>query len=105
MSERAQRPKGAGLARSIDAEVAVEAALPAPSSRMPPVRRTGRRLSLGGAVGAGHHGSVQCRGETGTGVELAGDGTAVRAELEECGHDCEPGVPVRVEEPLTPPLA
>jgi hypothetical protein len=34
-------------------------------SRMPPVRRARRGLSLSGAVGAGHLGSVTCGGETG----------------------------------------
>src|ERR1035437_8966994 len=68
-----------------------------PSSGMPQVRRTSRGLS----VGARHHGTVQCRGETGTGVELAGDGAAVRAELEKCGHDCETDGEVRVGKPTT----
>src|ERR1035438_2256266 len=100
MPEGAQRASVAGMARSIDAEIAVEAALPPTSSRMSEVRRAGGGLSLGGAVGAGHHGSVQCRGETGTGVELARDVTPVRPELEKRGHDCEAGGAVRVEKPV-----
>src|ERR1039457_3747462 len=100
MPEGAQRASAAGMARSIDAEIAVEAALPPTSSRMSEVRRAGGGLSLSGAVGAGHHGSVQCRGETGTGIELARDGTPVRPELEKRGHDCEAGGAVRVEKPV-----
>src|ERR1039458_8870000 len=52
MPEGAQRASAAGMARSIDAEIAVEAALPLTSSRMSEVRRAGGGLSLGGAVGA-----------------------------------------------------
>src|SRR5271166_2694870 len=88
------------MARSIDAEIAAETALPPPSRGMPEVRRAGGGLSLGGAVGAGHRGSVQCGGETGAGIELAGDGAPVRTELEKRGYDCEAGRAVRVEEPV-----
>ena len=38
----------------------VEVALPPTAGGMPPVWRTGGGLSLGGAVGAGHLGSVPC---------------------------------------------
>src|ERR1039458_4958028 len=68
----AQRAKVTGMARSVDAKTTVEAALPPPSSRMPKVRRAGGGLSLGRAVGASDHGSVECGGETGSGVALAG---------------------------------
>src|ERR1017187_7738914 len=88
------------MARSIDAEIAVETALPPASRGMPEVRRAGGGLSLGGAVGAGHLGSVQCGGETGAGVELAGNGAPVRTELEKRSHDCEAGGAVRVEKPV-----
>src|SRR5258708_33758865 len=100
MSEGAQRTKAAGVARSIDAEIGVETALPPASSRMSPMRRAGRGLSVGGAVGASHLGSVQCCGETGAGVELARDGTPVRIELEKRGYYCDAGGEVRVETPV-----
>src|ERR1700730_8613982 len=100
MSEGAQRAKAAGVARSIDAEVGVETALPPTSSRMSPMRRAGRGLSVGRAVGSGHLGYVQCCVETGAGVELARDGAPVRVELEKRGYDCEAGSEVRVEKPV-----
>src|SRR5712672_2632915 len=100
MSKSAQRAKTTGVARSIDAQIGVETALPPTSCRMPPVRRAGGGLSLGGAVGAGHLGSVQCCSQTGAGVELARDGTPVRTELEKRGYDCEAGGEVRVEKPV-----
>src|ERR1039457_2042090 len=53
MPEGAQRASAAGMARSIDAEIAVEAALPPTASRMSEGRGGGGGLSLGGAVGAG----------------------------------------------------
>src|ERR1035441_10435376 len=70
----AQRAKVTGMARSVDAKTTVEAALPPPSSRMPKVRRAGGGLSLVRAVGASDHGSVECGGETGSGVGLVGGG-------------------------------
>src|SRR5271157_2984373 len=91
------------MARFVDAEIAVKAALSPTSGRMPEMRRAGRGLSLGGAVGAGHLGSVQCGGETGARVELARDGAPVRTELEKRGYDCETGGAVRVEEPVAAP--
>src|ERR1017187_9911665 len=99
--QRCRKVHSLGMARPVHAEIAMETALPAPSSGMPQVRRTSRGLSVGGTVGARHHGTVQCRGETGTGVELAGDGAAVRAELKKCGHECEADVEVRVGKPTT----
>src|ERR1017187_209984 len=95
----AQRAKVTGMARSVDAKTTVEAALPPPSSRMPKVRRAGGGLSLGRAVGASDHGSVECGGETGWGVEWAGARPPVRLELEERGEHCEAGGAVRVEKP------
>ena len=81
--------KTAGVARPVDAEAALETALlPAPGG-MSPLRSAGGRLSVGGALGAGHHGAVQCCGRVGAGVELAGHGARVRAELEKRGHDSE----------------
>src|ERR1035441_114921 len=87
----AQRAKVTGMARSVDAKTTVEAALPPPSSRMPKVRRAGGGLSLGRAVGASDHGSVECGGETGSGVELAGDRPPVRLGLGERGGHCGGG--------------
>src|SRR5262249_28672830 len=89
--EGAQRAQGAGMARSGDAEIAVETALPPPPRRMPQVRLAGGGLSLGRAVGARDYGAVECGGDTGSGGELARDGTPLRAELEERGDDCETG--------------
>src|ERR1035441_7437395 len=93
----AQRAKVTGMARSVDAKTTVEAALPPPSSRMPKVRRAGGGVSLGRAGGASAHGSVECGGETGSGVELAGDRPPVWLELEERGEHCEAGGAVRGE--------
>ena len=91
LSEGAQYAQTAGMARSVDAESAVETALPPPSGRMPPVRAAGGGLSLGGPLGASDHGAVECGGETGAGVELAGNGSPVRIELEERGDHRETG--------------
>src|SRR5882724_6983953 len=99
MPEGAQCAQAAGVARPVDAEIAVEIALLPPSSRMPEVWSAGGGLSLGGPLGPGDHGAVQCGGETGARVELAGDGSAVRIELEERGHDCEADGEVRVAKP------
>src|ERR1017187_4716793 len=79
------------MARSVDAEIAIETALPPPSNRMPQVWAAGGGLSLGGALGAGDHGAVECGGETGAGVELAGNRSPVRIELEERGDHRETG--------------
>src|SRR5512144_713800 len=79
------------MARSVNAESSAEAALPAPSSRMPPVRSAGRGLSLGGPLGPRDHGAVECGGETGPGVELAGNRSPVWIELEERGDHRETG--------------
>jgi hypothetical protein len=89
LPEGAQCAQTAGMARSVDAECSVETALPAASSRMPPVRSEGRGLSLGGPLGASDHGAVECGGQAGSGVELAGNGSPVRIELEERGDDRE----------------
>jgi hypothetical protein len=66
--------KRAGVARSLDAEVALETALPSAPGGVSPLRRAGGRLSVGGALGAGDHGAVQRRGCAGAGVELEGHG-------------------------------
>ncbi len=87
----------ARVARSLDAEAALETALPSAPGGMSPFRSAGGRLSVGRAVGAGDHGSVQCRGRAGPGVELEGHGTRIRVELEERGHDCKAGRAVRTE--------
>ena len=70
----AQRAQDAGMARSVDAETAVETALPPASGRMPQVRLAGGGLSLGGAVVAGDNSAVECGSDIGSGVELAGNG-------------------------------
>src|SRR5664279_1556505 len=77
------------MARSVDAEIANQTALPPPSSRMPQVRSAGGGLSLGGTLGPGDHGTVQCGGEAGPGTQLAGNGSPVRIELEERGDHRE----------------
>src|ERR1039457_4386213 len=66
---------------------------------MPPVRGASGRLSVGRALGSGDHISIQRGGQADAGVELAGNGTPVRAELENRGHDSEAGCAVRVEKP------
>src|SRR5215468_577506 len=77
------------MARSVDAEIALETALPSASSRMPQVRSAGGGPSLGGPLGASDHGAVECGGQAGEGVELAGNGSPVRMELEERGDHRE----------------
>src|SRR5246127_2841580 len=73
------------MAGSVDAEIAIETALSPASGRMPQVWSAGGGLSLGGPLGASDHGAVECGGEVGAGVELAGNGSPVRIELEERG--------------------
>src|SRR5713101_848796 len=87
----AQRAQDAGMARSVDAETALETALPPPSSPMPQVRLAGGGLSLGRAVGPGDHGTVERGSDIGSGAELAGNGAPLRTELEERGDHCETG--------------
>src|SRR5260370_11512885 len=99
MPEGAQHSEGSSMARSIDAEAAAETALPPPASRMSPMRRASGGLSLGRAVGASDHGSVQCGSAARPRTELAGNGPPVRLELEERGDDCETGGAVWVETP------
>src|SRR5438045_2040545 len=62
------------MARSVDAEIAVETALSPSSSPMPQVWLAGGGLSLGRAVGAGDYGAVECGSDIGSGDELARDG-------------------------------
>src|SRR5271169_2666337 len=95
MPQGAQCARAAGMARSVDAEIAIETALPAPSRRMSPVRFAGGGLSLGRTVGARDHGAVECGSETGSGTELAGNGAPVWVELEERGDHREAGGEVR----------
>src|SRR5258708_4978886 len=84
-----QHEAGAGMARFIDEEVAVEAAvLPAPR-RLPQMRCARGGLSLGRIVGASDHGALQCRRGAGARVELAGNGAPLWPELEERSDDCE----------------
>src|ERR1017187_1047772 len=100
MPGSARHPKATGVAWPVHAEVALEVALlPAPGG-MPPVRGESGRLSVGRALGSGDHSPIQRGGQVGAGVELAGDGTPVRAELENRGHDSEAGGAVRVEKPV-----
>src|SRR6266700_1963331 len=79
------------MGRSVDAETAVETALPSPSSPMPQVRLAGGGLSLGGALGPRDHGAVERGSDIGSGDELAGNGASLWAQLEERGDDCETG--------------
>ena len=68
-----QCEKGAGLARPVAAEVALETALPPPPGRVPTVRCARGGLSVGGTLGASDDGAVQCRRHLGAGTELAGE--------------------------------
>ena len=79
------------MARSSDAKVAVETAVPPAPSRLPQVWRAHRGLSLGRTVGKSDHRAFQCCGGAGARVELAGNGAPVRTGLEERGDDCETG--------------
>ena len=75
------------MARPIHAEIALEVALlPAPGE-MPSMWGASGRLSMGRTLGAGDHSPIQRGGQVGARVELAGNGTPVRAELEKRGHD------------------
>ena len=56
VSEGAQHAQGAGMARSIDAEIAVEIALPPPPSRMSQVRLAGVLEIVGAAQGDSEEG-------------------------------------------------
>src|SRR5712691_7681648 len=94
-----QRAQGAGVARFVDAGAAVEAALPSAPRKVPALRGAGGGLSLGRALGASDDLAGECGGETGAGVELAGDGARVWAELEERGDHRQAGGAIRVEEP------
>src|ERR1700691_1848912 len=87
--EGAQGAQGAGMARPIDAEIALETALPPSSCPMPPVRLAGRGLSLGGTVGAREYVAVERGSEFGSGAEVAGHGPSLRIELEERGDHRE----------------
>src|SRR5215471_16791045 len=82
MPEGTQHAADARVARSVDAEAAAETALPAATGKVPSLWRAGGGFSLGQAVGTGDYSPCQCRSGVGTGVELAGDGTAVRVGLE-----------------------
>src|SRR5260370_42703214 len=88
-----------GMARSADAEIAIETALPSSSGRMPQVWSAGGGLSLGGPLGASDYGAGECGGETGAGVELAGNGSPVRFELEERGDHRETRGGIRAGSP------
>src|SRR3989442_4632154 len=99
MPEGPQHAKEEGVAGSIDAEVAIEAALLAAPGGVPAVRVTSGGFSVGRALGTSDDGVVQYGSETGAGAELAGDGSPVWAELEERSDDCEAGGAVRVEAP------
>src|SRR5260370_8537774 len=79
-----------GMARSADAEIAIETALPSSSGRMPQVWSAGGGLSLGGPLGASDYGAGECGGETGAGVEVAGNGSPVRFYLQHPGTPREP---------------
>src|SRR5260370_42197547 len=94
-----QGAQGAGVARSVDAESAVEGALPPARRKVPSVRGAGGGLSLGRALGASDDVAGECGGETGAGDELAGDGAPLWAELEERGNHHQAGGAIRVEEP------
>jgi len=59
---------------------------------------------VGGALGAGDHGAVQCSGRAGPGVELAGHGARVRPELEERGDDRETAVQYGLKHRARPPV-
>ncbi|MBV6433879.1 MAG: hypothetical protein IANPNBLG_04113 [Bryobacteraceae bacterium] len=85
----------AGMAGPLDAEVAADPLLPPAAGRVSPVWRAGRGLSLGRAVGAGDDRAGQRRGYAGAGIELAGCGPPVRAELEKRGYHRETGGAVR----------
>src|SRR5437899_9471750 len=66
---------------------------------MPSLRGAGGGLSLGRALGASDDVAGECGSETGAGVELAGDGAPVWAELEERGDYRQAGGAIRLEEP------
>ena len=97
--ESPQCGKTAGVARSVDAEIALEIALPSTASGMPTVWGSRGGFSLGRAVGARDHDPVECSGRVSARMELAGNGAPVRLELEERGHDGETRRGLRPAEP------
>ena len=90
------------MARSFHAQAAIEVALPPAAGGVSTLRGTGGRLSVGGTLGTGDHGAVQCCGRSGAGVELARHGARVRAELEKRGNYCKASGAIRVKAPRTP---
>src|SRR5580658_3331617 len=85
----AQHTKGARVARPLDAESGVEAAVPAAACEVSPLRRAGGGFSVGGALGADDQDAVERGGGAGAGLELAGHRSPVRSELEKRGDDRE----------------
>src|SRR5579872_3365819 len=83
------------MARSVDADASLETALPPAACGVSAVWGSGGGLPLGRAVGARDHGAFQRRGCDGEGIELAGHGAPLRAELEKRGHDCEASSGIR----------
>src|SRR5215471_10199425 len=92
------------MARSIDAEIAIEIALPPPTSRMSQVRLAGGGLSLGGTLGTCNFGTVECGSDLGSGAELERDGPAVWIGLEERGGHCETAVAYGLRHRARPPV-
>src|SRR6516225_3840115 len=72
----------AGVARFVDAEAAIDLALPSAAGGMSSLWGAGGGVSVGGAVGTSDYGPVQCGSGAGAGVELARHGARVWAELE-----------------------
>src|SRR6266446_9914008 len=94
-----QRAQRAGVAGSVDAEAADEAALSPAPREVPALRGAGGGLSVGRALGASDDIAGECGSGAGAGVELAGDGAPVWAELEERGEYRQAGGAIRLEEP------
>src|ERR1051325_11238529 len=92
------------MAGSVDADAFLETALLPATSGVSAVRGSGGGLPLGRAVGARDYGACQRRGRVGERIELAGDGAPLRAELEECRHNCEASGGIRPT-PLEPPAS
>src|ERR1039457_7203383 len=89
--------EGARVAGSVHAGSAVGVALPSAASELSALWRPGGGLSVGRTLGASQHGIGPRGGQPGSGGELANHSTAVRPELEECGHDCEASGAIRAE--------
>src|SRR5215472_5428907 len=90
---------GAEVVRFVDAEGAIELALPSAVGGMSSLLGAGGGVSVGGAVVTSDYGPVQCGSGGGAGVELARHGARVWAELEKRRYHRQAGGAIWTETP------